>query len=57
MVSFAVQEFLHLIRSHLFTFSFISIALGDLRKHQLIYVRECFAYVLFKMFYVVMSYI
>ena len=29
MVSFAVQKFLHLIRSHLFIFAFISFSLGD----------------------------
>ena len=29
IVSFAVQKFLSLIRSHLFTFAFISITLGD----------------------------
>ena len=29
MVSFAMQKFLSLIRSHLFTFAFVSSALGD----------------------------
>ena len=29
MASFAVQKFISLIRSHLFIFAFISIALGD----------------------------
>ena len=29
MVSFAVQKLISLIRSHLFIFAFISIALGD----------------------------
>ena len=29
LVSFAVQEIVNLIRSHLFIFAFISIALGD----------------------------
>ena len=29
MVSFAVQKLISLIRSHLFVFAFISIALGD----------------------------
>ena len=29
MVAFAVQKLIHLIRSHLFIFAFISIALGD----------------------------
>ena len=29
IVSFAVQKLVHLIRSHLFIFGFISIALGD----------------------------
>ena len=34
MISFAVQKLLSLIRSHLFIFAFISIALGDcLRKY------------------------
>ena len=32
MVSFAVQKFLSLIRSHLFIFVFISITLGDRSK-------------------------
>ena len=50
MVSFAVQKLVSLIRSHLFIFVFISIALGDWPKKTLVwfmYVRECFAYVLF----------
>ena len=34
IVSFAVQKFLSLIRSHLFTFVFISITLGGGRKWQ-----------------------
>ena len=34
MVSFAVQKLISVIRSHLFIFAFISIALGnDLRKY------------------------
>ena len=40
IVSFAMQKLLSLIRSHLFTFVFISIILGSL-----IYVIECSAYV------------
>ena len=32
MISFAVQKFLSLIRSHLFIFAFISFALGDSSK-------------------------
>ena len=50
MVSFAVPKLISLIRSHLFAFGFISIALGDWPKKTLvlIYVRECFAYDLTK---------
>ena len=33
MVYFAVQKLLSLIRSHLFTFAFISFALGDRSKN------------------------
>ena len=46
-VSFAVQRLLSLIRSHLFTFVFISIALRRWVKEDLalIYVTECSAYV------------
>ena len=50
VISFAMQKLLSLIRSHLFTFAFISIALGefDLRKHWYdFFVSECFPYVLF----------
>ena len=36
MVSFAVQKLVSLIRSHLFIFVFISIALGDLPKKTLV---------------------
>ena len=36
MVSFAVQKLVSLIRSHLFIFAFISIALGDWRKETLV---------------------
>ena len=35
MVSFAVQKFLSLIRSHLFIFVFISITLGDRLKKKI----------------------
>ena len=37
IVSFAVQELLSLIRSHLFVFSFISFALGDWSKKILLW--------------------
>ena len=37
MVSFAVQKFVSLIRSHLFSFAFISIALGDWPKKTLVW--------------------
>ena len=57
MVFFAVQKLISLIRSHLFIFAFISIALGHQGKKTLIYVSECFAYVLFYEFYVIVSYI
>ena len=47
MVSFAVQKFLNLIRSHLFIFVFISIPLGERSKKNIaaIYVNECSAYI------------
>ena len=46
IVSFAVQKLLILIRSHLFTFAFISNILGGgSQDSAVIYVRECFAYV------------
>ena len=37
MVSFAVQKLISLIRSHLFIFAFISIALGDWPKKTLVW--------------------
>ena len=43
MVSFAVQNILSLTKSHLFTFAFISIILGDRSKE--IYIRKCSAYI------------
>ena len=46
IVSFDVQKLLSLIRSHLFTFVFISITLGGGSEDlALIYVIECSAYV------------
>ena len=46
IVSFAVQKPLSLIRSHLFTFAFISVTLGGgLQRILLFYVIECSAYV------------
>ena len=46
IVSFAVKKFLNLIRSHLFTFVFISITLGGGSEDlALTYVIECSAYV------------
>ena len=49
IVSFAVQKLLSLIRSHLFTFVYISITLGggSIEDLALIYVIECSAYVFF----------
>ena len=50
IVSFAVQKLLSLIRSHLFTFVFVSITLGGRRVIEdlsLIYVIKCSAYVFF----------
>ena len=49
MVSFAVQKLISLIRSHLFIFAFIFIALGNWPKETLVrFMREnVFAYVLF----------
>ena len=46
-VSFAVQNLLSLIRSHLFTFVFISVTLGggSIEGLALIYVIKCSAYV------------
>ena len=47
MVSFAVQKLLSLIRSHLFIFVFVSIALGERSKEKkiaVIFVKECPAY-------------
>ena len=48
IVSFDVQKLLRLIRSHLFIFAFISNILGGglLEDPAVMYVRECFAYVL-----------
>ena len=45
MISFSVQKLLSLIRSHLFTFVFISITLGGWVKEDLalIYVIKCSA--------------
>ena len=46
IVFFAVQKLLSLMRSHLFTFVFISITIGGGSQDlALIYVIECFAYV------------
>ena len=49
MVSFAVQKLISFIRSHLFIFVFISIALGHWPKKKIgmIYASEYFAYALF----------
>ena len=50
IVSFAVQKLLRLLRSHLFTFVFVSITLGGRRVIEdlsLIYVIKCSAYVFF----------
>ena len=59
MVSFAVQKFLNLIRSHLFIFVFISIPLGERSKKNIaaIYVKECSAYIFLQEFYSIQSYI
>jgi len=45
IVSFDVQKLLSLIRSHLFTFVFISITLGGGSQRILLYVNTCSAYV------------
>ena len=48
VISFTVQKLLHLIRSHLFIFTFISFTLGEKLKKKIIawtYVKECSAYV------------
>ena len=47
MVFFAVQKLLSLIRSHLFLLLFLLPYETDLGNIDTIYVRECFAYVLF----------
>ena len=49
MVSFAMQNLLSLIRSHLFIFSFISFALGDGSKKNIatVYIKEFSAFVFF----------
>ena len=48
IVSFAVQKLLSFIRSHLFIFAFISKYSGMwvIEDLAVIYIRECFAYVL-----------
>ena len=51
IVTFAVQKLLSLIRSHLFTFAFVSFALGNESKNiAAIYVKECYAYVFLEEF-------
>ena len=57
MVTLAVQKFPSLISSRLFLFAFISIALGDLRKHWYNLCSTVFTYVLFEEFYGVMSHL
>ena len=49
MVSFAVQKLLTLITTHLFIFAFISLALGDRSKKNIvmIYVKVCSAHITF----------
>ena len=49
MPSFAVQKLLSLIRSHLFSFAFVSFALEDISEKtiSMIYVKERSAHVLF----------
>ena len=47
MVSFAIQEFVHLIRCYLFLLLFLLPWETDLRKHWANCVGECFACVLF----------
>ena len=58
LASFAVQNLVSLIKSHWFTFAFISVVWEtDLRKYCKVDVRGCFAYVLFQEFDGVLSYI
>lgn len=59
MFSALQKSFKGSIMSHSFPSAFISFALGDgsVKKVAMIYVRECFAYVLFLWFYGVMSFI
>ena len=49
MVSFAVQKLLSLIRSHLFTFAFVTFAWGNSSKKNIamIYVEVYSAYIFF----------
>ena len=57
--SFVVQKLLILFRSHLSVFAFISNILGRwfIEDPAVIYVRECFAYVLLWEFYRFWSYV
>ena len=58
MIFFVEQRLVSLIRFHLFSFAFISIALEHWPKKTLVqFMSECFACVLLKEFYAVMSYI
>ena len=56
MVSFAVQKLLILIRSHLFTFAFIFIMLGNEEDIAVIYAKACSAYVFHEEIYIIWSY-
>ena len=48
MIYFAVQKVLNLIRPHLFMFTFISFALGDIHKNiDAMYVKVCSTYEFF----------
>ena len=56
IVYFVVQKILILIRSHLFIFAFISGRWG-IEDPSVIFVRECFGYVLLSEFYSFWSYV
>ena len=57
MVSFAVQNLLHLTGSYLFIFIFNTLEGGSKKDLAVIYVKECFAYVFLEEFYSVWLYI
>ena len=58
VVSFAAQKLVSLIRSHLFIFAFISIALGDSHKKTLVwFMSECVLPIFYSRSFMVLSFI